>query len=239
MNSPRSLLCIVGVCIASVSSAQPTATVTGRVESGAAAVPLATVMLLPRPPAAGSPPNFPNFVGRVQTNSGGVFTFSAVPLGNYEICASYPSADFLDTCAWAAKPSDRVQVAVTSGQRVSVPTIRLTKGVRIKVNIADPTGALAKNETRPQQKLQVTVGVPGVGYTFMSPTASTATGRTYEMLVPREQALKLRLTARDLAVADQQGRALNTAAGHEVGINVPASGTPAPLAFTVTGTVAP
>lgn len=207
---------------------QSLATVSGIVQTETGqAIPNAVVWLAPRPPFATGVPQAQN----LQTGTDGTFSFSA-SAGNYEICASATGADYLDSCAWNAVPGSRT-FAVAPSQRLAAPAIRLEKGARFRVAFTDPAGRLEQGAG--QARMLVKIGVPGMGFTMMPVVEDTGARRTYEMLVPRQRPVKLRLVSGDVAIADSQDKAVAIAAGHDREIVLPATGAPPPLSFRVTG----
>lgn len=221
---PISILILGGWTLLGQSTA-----ITGRVEDGQGR-PLSgvSVRLLPRPPltvTAGSP--------QTQSGPGGLFRLEGLAPGPYEVCAAAPAMGYLDTCAWSTVPPAERAVSITGGQQRAIPAIRMASGVRLKLNVLDVNGVLERDEPTPYQRLLVTLGVPGAGFTFLPLTARANGQRGYEMLVPRGRSVRVRLASNHFQVTDGQGRELDMAVGHNIDVPVPAQGEPEPLSFRV------
>ncbi|MFN7925131.1 MAG: hypothetical protein U0Q16_33850 [Bryobacteraceae bacterium] len=127
--------------------------------------------------------------------------------------------------------------SVPAGTALTIAPIRLTKGARLRITMQDPGGHLQRNESRPGEKMLVTIGVPGVGYTFVPIVGNTQTDRAYEMLVPRQQNVTVRVASDVFSMADSTGKAVSSAAagGHVMDIPVPAAGSPPNAVLRITG----
>lgn len=121
----------------------PSPSITGRVEDSQGR-PLVgvSIRLLPRPPltvAVGSP--------EVQSSPAGAYRFDSLTPGPYELCAAAPAIGYLDTCVWSTiAPGDRA-ITVGAGQQRVLPAIRLSPGVRLRLEVLDVNGVLERDES--------------------------------------------------------------------------------------------
>lgn len=220
----RSLLSIAALPLFGQSPAIVAGTVQGEVSQ---TIPNAIVWLVPRPPFSGSIPQ----AQRVVTGLDGTFSFST-PAGSYEVCASAVSADYMDSCAWTNTPGKGV-FAVSAGQKLVLASIKLEKGGRVRVSFIDPAGLLKQSEPRPHTRMLVKIGVPGMGFAMMPVVEDTGARRSYEMLVPRQRGVRLRIVSDVFDLADDQNKAVAIANGHDRDVVVPANGALPPISFRV------
>src|SRR5580698_4466576 len=85
--------------------------------------------------AAGA--NVKPFNVRTTTATTGIYTFSQVPAGTFQVCPQVKNSDLLPPCTWQAK---QPTITVATGQSLQAPTILMNHGVQLKVRINDPGG---------------------------------------------------------------------------------------------------
>lgn len=144
---------------------------------------------------------------QVLTDSQGAFSAPALPPGDYLLCASVPSAAYLDPCKWLT--SLRVTVSANAASRQN---ITLSKGVFLKVRVNDPLGLLPPALDGPLRAGKLSVGVQYANGAYLGApnTAVDSAGRNYQMTIPAGVPLKLWLFSSDVAITDTGGKPVNT-----------------------------
>ena len=202
------------LCQAASASAQTavTGSISGRIVSETA-LPLRATVALSFATARG----YPAPPRRVRTNSTGVFTFSKLPAGTYSLCAQVASAEpalanspYVDTCLWG---SGQAPITLTAGQQVTGVVFTAVKGALLSVHVADPGGVLpsatAKAPAPLDPALQIILKGPDGRYRHARYVSSDATGRTYQIAIPLNAALGLKVLSSVANVLDQNGQAVN------------------------------
>jgi hypothetical protein len=139
-----------------------------------------------------------------------VFLVTGLPPGDYLLCASVPSAAFLDPCQWATP----LRVTV-SPNALTTQNIALAKGVFLKVRVNDPLGLLPQTLDGPMLGGKLAVGVyyANNAYTGTTNMGVDGSGRDYQRIVPVGIPLKLWLFSGDVALADASGKPVNSSSG--------------------------
>ena len=168
----------------------------------------------------------------------GQYSFAQAPAGSYAICVQGPrhgspqpgqSANalvgYLDTCHW----SSPMQVSVAAGQVTANVNVRLVRGAAVHVRLNDPQQYLAKGAG------VVLAGVVASSrFIPLTLISSDASGRSLELTIPFNTALRLELNSSRLQLTDVTGAALPS-----VTTSFPilqAAGQPDPsLTFNITG----
>ncbi len=196
---------------AACASGQSTGSLSGSVmdvQGAPLANAMVTYMRLVQPVHVGNrvipPQGEPLTSGKVTTNASGGFAVAGLPAGNYALCASVPSAPYVDPCVW----SRPVRVAVSAGTTTK-QSITLQKGVYLKVRVDDPLGLLPQVVDGPwtPRRLLVSVryckgasqGVPNVSV--------DSAGRNHQLVIPTGMAFELNFFSRHVGLADAQGNA--------------------------------
>ncbi len=177
-------------------------------------------------PAPGEP--FAN--GTAAADTGGAFGATGLPAGSYTLCASVPSAPYVDPCVWR-----QPILATLAAGTTSTPTLVLEKGVFLNLRINDPMHLLQQVVDGPWTPRKLLVGVTyGNGaYQGAQNTGVDAAGRDYQLIIPAGMPFKVRLFSRDVALTDVTGIAL-AASGTAAQFQAPA-GQDQSFTFTVTG----
>lgn len=163
--------------------------------------------------------------GEVATNASGIATVASLPVGNYTLCAAMLGAPFLDPCIW----QQPVRVAVTDSG-TAAEALTLTKGVFLNVRVNDSTGLLSRMPANTWISPKLLVGVVyGTGAYQAAPVTSVdAAGRSYQLIIPTDEAFSLRLFSSDVTLTDQKGDAVDVS-----GSRIPLQATPGQdLTFT-------
>ncbi len=147
------------------------------------------------------------------SGTSGQYSFTQVPVGNYAICvqgprsgsspvdqSASPLVHYLDTCYW----SGPTQASVVAGQVGANVNIRLVKGAAVHVRLNDPGQYLARGQG------VVLAGVVGSSSRFipLAVTSSDPSGRTLELAIPLNAALRLQVHSGRLQLTDGSGAAL-------------------------------
>ena len=206
----RILIAVAAVVAANVAAAQniSVASISGRIVSETS-LPLRATMTLSFAAARG----YPAPPWRVRTNSTGAFTFSKLPAGSYSLCAQVASAEaapanspYVDTCLWG---SGQAPITLTAGQQVTGVIFTAVKGALLSVHVADPGGVLpdaaAKAPAPLEPELQIILKGPDGRYRHARYVSSDATGRTYQIAIPLNTALGLKVLSSVANVFDQNG----------------------------------
>ncbi len=141
-------------------------------------------------------------VGKVLTDANGAFSAPNLPIGNYTVCGTVPSAPYLDPCRWQGAS----QVSVNSNA-VTDYALVLKKGVFLKVRINDPVELLPRAKDGPLRAGNLIVGVTYANGAYLGAenTNVDATGRDYQMIIPAGVPFKLWLFSRHVALVDAIG----------------------------------
>jgi len=147
------------------------------------------------------------------SNSGGQYSLAQAPSGNYMICVQVPHSiyqpvgpfanaviNYVDSCYWSAP----TQVTVTAGQVAANINVRMVKGSVVHVRLNDPGKHMAGGEG------VVLVGVVGPSSRWhpLNVASSDASGRTLELAIPFNIAMRLEVNGGRLQLADEGGVAL-------------------------------
>lgn len=148
--------------------------------------------------------------GTVATDANGRFTLAGLPFAPHLLCASVPSAPYLDPCIWG----QAVRTTVSAGATTSQALI-LVKGVYLNVRVNDPMRLLPQVVDGPWTPRKLLVGVVyGTGaYQGARNTAVDSAGRDYQLIIPAGKPFRLWLYSTDLALTDASGAAVTSPAG--------------------------
>ncbi len=168
--------------------------------------------------------------GSVPADATGGFALTGLPAAAYLLCASVPSAPYLDPCTWGQAVRTAVSAGATTNQNLV-----LEKGVYLNVRVNDPVALLPQVIDGPWTPRKLLAGVAyGSGAYEGAPNiAVDSTGRNYQLIIPAGVPFSLWLYSTDVALADATGRAV---AAPAAGIPFQASaGQDQTFKFTVLG----
>ena len=92
--------------------------------------------------------------GTALTGANGAFAVAGLPPATYSLCASTPSAPYIDPCTW----SQAAQVTVPASASATQSLV-LQKGVYLNVRVNDPMGLLPQVIDGPWTPRKLLVGV--------------------------------------------------------------------------------
>lgn len=144
--------------------------------------------------------------GTVVADQNGRIGLQSLPAGNYMLCATVPSAAYLDPCIWEQPISVTVSANSTTSQQLV-----LTKGVLLNVRVNDPLGILphVKDGIWTPRRLLIGVVYANGAYQGVANTNVDATGRDYQLIIPAGVPLTLRIFSNHVAITDQTGSSVD------------------------------
>ena len=171
--------------------------------------------------------------GTVVADIAGAFSVANLPTGTYMLCASVPSAPYLDPCV-----SRQAIPATVSAEATATTAISLQKGVYLKVRISDPLHLLPQSVDGPltPRKLQVGITYVNAAYQGAANVDVDATGRDYQLIIPAGTPFQLWLYSSSITLADTSGNPVATS-GAGTAFQATA-GQDQSFTFVVTGTQA-
>ena len=133
-----------------------------------------------------------------QSNVDGSFQFAGLPPGEYRLCATPNEAGYIGNCEW--RRSSR-PVSLTQGTTASIGALRVERGRRVLVRLADPRKRLGATS-------QLLVGVMATDgyYRRAELEEQTETSRQYVVTTPSNLDVSL-FTDTDLTMSDKAARA--------------------------------
>lgn len=158
--------------------------------------------------------------------TGGQFSFAKVPPGNYMLCVQMPRSAHLDPCSWSSPP----RVTVTAGQVSANNSVRLATGAVVHVRVNDPGQHVSKGDG----EVLLGIGSPSSLFHPLGLAASDASGKTFDIAIPLNTALRLEISSDLLQLADDKGMALS-AAPTGIPIQVSPGQSDPTLTFNITG----
>jgi hypothetical protein len=176
-----------------------------------------------------------------KTTAQGDYEFANVPPGRYSICVQNPKGEHLGSCNW----STAAQLVVTAGQTWDHPPITIVRAAVLELRIDDPKGLITHTDN-----IRVQVLLPSGLPELMRLAASDPGGRTYEIPVPLNTAVRIQVLSASLLMKDHKGIVLDDNPGRRnpanasttsfatnavVGLPAQAAFKGSPIRFTVTG----
>jgi hypothetical protein len=203
----------IGILVAHAALAQTpaTASISGRVLSEEGRTLRATVTL-----SFASARGYPAPPWRTPTGANGTFTFSRLPAGRYVLCAQVAASEtasanspYVDTCVW---PSGQTPITLSAGQQVAGIAFTAPKGALLKVQVADPDRVLpqvsAKGPAPLEPELQLILKGPDGLYRHARYVSGDSGGRTYQIAIPVNTAVGMKIVSTIANVFDQNGNQL-------------------------------
>ncbi|MDX1982924.1 MAG: carboxypeptidase-like regulatory domain-containing protein [Bryobacteraceae bacterium] len=145
----------------------------------------------------------PRVTAQAQTNPLGTFYAGNLTPGEYMVCAQSADGLVTDICHWN---NVRKMVSIRAGQqsRVTVPAL---KAQRLKIRVRG-VERFARQAGRPDAELAVGVKGPAMRefLTARLVGSSVANGVEYEVIVPVEQDVVVKVNSGRIKIADEAGR---------------------------------
>jgi hypothetical protein len=168
----------------------------------------------------------------VVTGAGGSFRFDGLPGGRYRLCAQVSSGAWLNPCEWGPQPP---VVSLPGPPPIASVTMVLRKGVAVPVRVEDPGNILAQNEGKaPGAHLLLGVGNEALWFRPASLLSRDASGRSHQVVVPFNSAVKLVVRSTFFRLSDGAGVPLPRGTV-QMPVFVPPGHTPAPIVLRVIG----
>jgi hypothetical protein len=187
---------------------------------------------------AGAPP----FTRNTKSGADGAFQIQGLTAGNYLVCVQAPGDQYLDPCQWNGAP---VGVTLSSGQTATGLKIALAPASVLNVQVKDSQKAMSQL-TKDGRRPDLSVGVWGPRGLYYPARAVNAPGGpagpqvsittySFQLAVPRDTALNLYVTSRDLKLGDANGAALLANASQQTFQHATGDANPKSFTFTVLG----
>lgn len=176
------------------------------------------------------------------TRSGGdgAFEIEGLPAGDYSLCVQVRGSAYLDPC----QREGRSGVTLKTGQTAAAIAVRLQTGAVVSIGVEDP-GKLMEQRSKNGRQPEFTTGVWGPkGLYYPARLVSSPGGMAgmpgmneyrYEVIVPRDTALTLHVSSKDLRLGDANGMALPANASREAFEHRSAEANSKSFRFTVIG----
>jgi hypothetical protein len=200
----------------------------GKLLSAADRAPVANATITLRSQAPASP-----FFSKVVSAKDGAFTLSAVPAGRFVLCAKAATADFADSCIWG---QTQTVLEVAKGAPTGQVIVRLMKSSVLQVRLNDSNGYLIK---QPGDKAlpHVLVGVWDSSGRFIpaSEVKKDDSGVSYQLQVPADTPLNLKVYSRAVKLADQNNSPVAAQGYSAIVVHDSTKPPPPALVFSATG----
>ncbi len=196
---------------AALAFAQSTASLSGRVVAEDGHAVRATVTL-----SFAAARGYPSPPRRILTGSDGAFNFAKLVAGRYVLCAQVAAAEpastnapYIDTCLWG---SSQGPITIAAGQQASGVVYTAPKGAVLTIPVSDPDHVLPAISSKapapfePQFQLMVK-GADGL-YRHAHVASTTSAGRNYQIAIPLNAAIALRVSSTVANIVDQAGNAV-------------------------------
>jgi hypothetical protein len=115
------------------------------------------------------------------------------------VCVQVPHTAFLDPCRWSLP----IRVTVAAGQISANNNVQVTKGSLLHVRVNDPGQHVSKGDG------DVLLGIGGPSFPFhlLGLAATDPAGRTFDIAIPFNVALRLQISSEHLDLEDDNGAA--------------------------------
>ncbi len=187
---------------------------------------------------AGNPP----FATHTKSGGDGAFQIQGLATGNYSLCVQAASDQYLDPCQWNGAPTG---VTLASGQAATGVRISLVPASVLNIQVQDAQRTLSQL-TKDGRHPNLTLGVwgpRGLYYPARLTGGTTATVSilggiatySYRVAVPRDTALSVYISSRDLKLGDASSVALPTNASQQAFRHATGDVNPKGFTFSVLG----
>lgn len=185
----------------------------------------------------------PPFSMNTKSGADGAFQIQGLPAGSYSLCVQAPGDGYLDPCQWNGAPT---AVRLVSGQKATGLSIGLTTASVVTIQVQDAQKVLSE-KTKDGRRPDLTIGVwgpnglyypaHGLGSpaTAVIPQGDRVDTYSYRIAVPRDTALKLHISSRNLRLGDAAGATLTGNASEQSFRHATGDLEPRIFTFTVLG----
>lgn len=137
------------------------------------------------------------------SNSDGTYSFTGLQAGKYRLCPQSAGSDIINPCQWS--PTTGSLLTLAAGQTLTEHLV-VQRGVRVKIEVDDTTGALADAEKTPGGGL--IAGVFGDRGLFhpAAEAGKDSKGRTLMLIVPPDIPVRLAVQGNKVQLDDEAGK---------------------------------
>jgi hypothetical protein len=175
----------------------------------------------------------------IRTKSGGdgAFQIQGIAAGKFSLCVQAAGDGYLDPCQWNGSPT---AVTLVSGQVATGIVLRLTAASVLNIQVQDAQKILSQ-KTKDGRRPDLTLGIWGPRGLFYpahalgNPGAAGSPQSVYRIGVPRDTALKVHISSRDLKLGDAAGVPLPANASQQAFQHATGDPNSKSFAFTVLG----
>jgi hypothetical protein len=189
--------------------------------------------------------DLPPFSRNTKSGGDGTFDIQGLPAGKYSLCVQAPGDGYLDPCQWNGTPA---AVTLVSGQAATGVALRLSAASVLNIQVQDAQNLL-RQKTKDGRRPDLAVGVwgpKGLYYPARAaggpsvagnpqPAGKAVNNYSYQIAVPRDTALTLHISSKDLRLGDARGAALAGNAGQQAFQHATGDTSPKSFMFTVLG----
>lgn len=199
INSAFKVLVVLASCIAACSSQEMPLSISGLIvgETGTP-LPGVSVSLIGI--------NVPNVNVSTITNEKGVYSFTDIKLGNYQICPQAPDFDLISPCDWNESSP---QISINSTERGEVPNIIMKSGARVLIRLNDEFGirASAKSISDLHAFISYKTANHIVPATYLSDDGK---GSNYEIVIPYDIEVRVYVISSSLLLKGVDGKSVSS-----------------------------
>jgi len=171
---------------------------------------------------------------RAALDEKGAFRFAFLPAGEYFYCVRAAKGFWLDPCEWDDQFST---VSIPDVRSTAEVKIVLKRGTAVQVRVDDPSRLLAQHEAKTAGAgMLIAIASDRLVLRFVPVLSADAAGRTHQLIVPYERALRLIVQSGFFKVSDSLGLPLRETEATVVPFTVAKGKDMAPIGVRIAGT---
>lgn len=171
---------------------------------------------------------------RAALDEKGAFRFAFLPSGQYFACVRAAKGLWLDPCEW---DESFPTASILDEKSTTELKIVLRQGTAVQVRVDDPGGLRSQHEGKTAGAgMMVAIASDGLVLRFVPVISTDAVGRTHQLIVPYERALRLIVQSGFFKVSDSLGVPLRETEATVVPFTVAKGKDLAPIGLRIAGT---